>query len=229
MKKALKRDSFIFYRSFYEAIKELDFEQQGRVYDAIFRFALNGEEVKLNGVEKAVFTLIKPQVLANNQRFENGCRGGRPKGSKSKQNDNQLKTDLKPNRNQANVEKQTKIKPNENGNVNVNENDNVNLNVGVIKDSRLVSQKLSPTLSQVEKVCKDLGFDKSVAKTFFNFYEANGWMQGRDKPIVNWIAQLNIWVTREYEFYKTKSAYLERQYTREELDSMFDNLENVEI
>jgi hypothetical protein len=33
-----KRESLIFYRSFYEAIKELPLEQQGKIYNAIFTF-----------------------------------------------------------------------------------------------------------------------------------------------------------------------------------------------
>ena len=62
-------------------------------------------------------------------------------------------------------------------------------------------------------------------------------MQGRDKPILNWVAQLNVWASREHEFAKPKnderekgkSDYPERKYTREELDKLFDNLDEVEI
>jgi hypothetical protein len=108
------RDSTIFYRSFYEAISELTNEQQGIVYNAIFNYALNSVEPELIGIAKTVFTLIKPQLDANNKRFENGSKGGRPK---------QTETKTKPNNNQN----KTKTEPNNNNNVNNNVNVNNNI------------------------------------------------------------------------------------------------------
>lgn len=107
------RDSFIFYRSFYEAIKHLDGKIQGEIYTAIMEYSLYGKEVELGPVAKSLFTLIKPQIDVNNQRFENGKKGGR-------------KTKHEPNNNQS----ETKCEPNKNVNVNdnVNKNDNDNKN-----------------------------------------------------------------------------------------------------
>ncbi|MCL1995135.1 MAG: DUF6291 domain-containing protein [Defluviitaleaceae bacterium] len=54
------RDSFVFYRSFYEAIEELpDYETKAMIYSAICKYALTGEEDELTGVPKAFFLLIK--------------------------------------------------------------------------------------------------------------------------------------------------------------------------
>lgn len=111
-----KRDSLIFYRSFYEALKEVDNDTKAKVYDAIFEYSLNFNDVELTGLSKAMFTLIKPQLDANNQRFKNGNKGGRPK--KDKPNDNQEITKTKPNDNQN----ETKPKANKNVNDNVNKN-----------------------------------------------------------------------------------------------------------
>ncbi len=44
----LMRESTVFYRSFYEAIKELDADTQAQVYSAIFEYALNFNEVELS-------------------------------------------------------------------------------------------------------------------------------------------------------------------------------------
>lgn len=100
----MERDSFIFYRSFYEAIKEIPDEEQIKVYKTISEYALNGSELEISGISKAIFTLIKPQIDANTKRYENGKKGGR----KPKLNKNE-----------------TKLKPNVNENINVNENNNV--------------------------------------------------------------------------------------------------------
>lgn len=106
------RDSTIFYRSFYEAIKELPLDNQALIYDAIFSYALDFTEKDLTGICKTVFTLIKPQLDANNKRYKNG------KEPKTKQTES--KTEAKP--------KQTKSKTEANKNKNVNKNNNLNEN-----------------------------------------------------------------------------------------------------
>ena len=113
------RDSFIFYRSFYEAAQELNSKERLKLFDAVCSYALNGEEIPLSGAACGMFKLLKPQVDANNRRFENGKKGGRPRK-------NPIETKPKPSINQN----KTKSKPNDNVNVNVNVNDNDNYNNG---------------------------------------------------------------------------------------------------
>lgn len=105
----MARDSFIFYRSFYEAISELPKENQADTYNAIMEYALNQEEIELTGISKAIFSLVKPQLDANYKKYENG------KQKKSKTEAKQKQT-------------KSKIGTNVNENVNVNDNDNVNVN-----------------------------------------------------------------------------------------------------
>ena len=62
------RDSFIFYKSFYDSIKELDPKDQVLIYNAIFEFQFYGKEVELNSVSKSIFKLIIPLLEANNKR-----------------------------------------------------------------------------------------------------------------------------------------------------------------
>lgn len=57
----MQRDSFIFYRSFYEAIKELPRDIQGEVLTTIMEYGLEGVTTdNLKPVARAIFTLIKP-------------------------------------------------------------------------------------------------------------------------------------------------------------------------
>ena len=86
-----KRDSFIFYRSFFEAIKILPNRDRLKVYDAIADYSLNFETAELTGTAKALFVLIQPQLEANNKRFANG--------SKAKQKQNGSKTEANKNNN----------------------------------------------------------------------------------------------------------------------------------
>jgi len=79
-----ERDSFIFYRSFYESVKVLPEENQLEIYNAIMEFALNQNEIEISNLSKAIFILIKPQLEANYKRFINGRKAKR-KQNRSKQ------------------------------------------------------------------------------------------------------------------------------------------------
>lgn len=119
------RDSMVFYRSFAEAISELDDEDQLAAFWAIVNYGLDAEEPEGKGAAKAVFRMAKPQIDANERRYQNGSKGGRP-SQRTNENGNQTITEEKPNRNQT----ITKAKPNlENKKPNVNENVNENVNV----------------------------------------------------------------------------------------------------
>ena len=117
----MNRDSFIFYRSFYEAIEEVDTETQVAIYNAICRKALYDEDTTLSGTAKILYTLIKPQLDANNKRYSDGQKGGRPK----KETNGYREKETSGYKNK---------KPNNNENVNVNENENENENVVVKSD-----------------------------------------------------------------------------------------------
>ena len=102
------RDSFIFYRSFFEAINDLNDMQQLEIYKAVADYSLNFVEPDLKGVSATIFKLIKPQLEANNKRFLNGTQ------PKSKHYES--KTEAK--------EKQVESKTEANSNNNVNDNVN---------------------------------------------------------------------------------------------------------
>ena len=82
------RDSFVFYRGFYDAAQDLEDDARLKFYDAVIEYALNGAEtLKERSAARAIFKAIKPQIDVNNQRYENGKKGGRPKtNAKPKQN-----------------------------------------------------------------------------------------------------------------------------------------------
>ena len=104
----MKRDSFIFYRSFFEATNPLTNEQKWELFNAICEYSLNQNETKMEPMVNAFFTLIKPQLDANNKKYINWLKWWRPAKKKPKQNQNESKA-------KGNV--------NENDNVNDNEKD----------------------------------------------------------------------------------------------------------
>lgn len=106
------RDSVVFYRSFYEAIKDFPPDQFTASVKAIMEYGLDEKEPETAGIEKAIFLLVKPQIDANNKRYQNGTKGGRPK-SKEEPKHNQTVTKQKPTDNQTSTETEPKEKEKE--------------------------------------------------------------------------------------------------------------------
>ena len=179
------RDSIVFYRSFYEAIKEIPLEEQGVVYNAIYGYALDGIEPELNGIAKAIFLLVKPQIDANNTRYENGKKGGKAKGNQNvtetepNSNQNETKTEPKPNQDV------TETEPNENVNVNVNVNEND------LKENIKRKVFTKPTAEEVKAYC-DERKNNIDADKFIDFYESKGWLIGKN-PMKDWKACVRTW------------------------------------
>lgn len=183
----MKRDSFVFYTSFSDAISELDEASRLAVYEAIVQYASTGVTPELSGVPKAIMTLIKPQIDANTRRYENGSLGGRPaKDGK----ENRRKTKTKPSKNQT----ETKCKPNVN--VNVNDNDLEKEKIQKEKDGidEPSGQPADPVSDHpthdVHEVAGSAAAPRAAAKApdpdFEVFWEAYGKKRGRRDVEAYW-------------------------------------------
>lgn len=72
------RESCVLYKSFFDAIADFPPESYKAAVEAVRNYAFEGTEPEgLGLLEKAVFTLVKPQVDANNERYESSLAGGR--------------------------------------------------------------------------------------------------------------------------------------------------------
>lgn len=87
----MKRDSVVIYRDLFEGLMGVPERSYKRIMNAILAYAMDGVEPKLNGLEFALFNQTKTKIDANNQKYENGKQGGRPK-NQSEENDNQTET-----------------------------------------------------------------------------------------------------------------------------------------
>lgn len=212
------RESFVFYGSYFEAITELDETMQVHLFKAICEYALYDKLPDISGTEKAFFALIKPTLDANNQRYVNGKKGGRPAKSKTKKPmdieniENQKPTVIE------NIENQ---KPNENDNVNENDNDNVN-EKEIEPNKPALSQ---PSINQVEtvvglyhEICKSYPKIKSISearrkavrarlrtyglgefRTVFSKAEESDFLKGKNER--NWSATFD-WIIKDSSFTK---------------------------
>jgi len=195
------RDSTIFYRSFYEAIKELSPELQAQVYSAIFEYALNFKETELTGLAKTVFTLVKPQLDANLKRYASGSvpkqkRNGSETEAKAKRNGSETKANNKRKRSET----EANVNDNVNDNDNLNHNLNVNLNVNENKKrNRFVKPQPKEVYDYMIERSHAVGNHwtegkiRTEAQKFFNYYESNGWRVGKN-PMSKWKACASNWM-----------------------------------
>ena len=167
-------ESMVFYKSFYDAIKGLEPALQAEVYNAVFEYGLYGNMQDISPIATTIFTLIKPQIDANNKRRENGKKGaeygklgGRPK------KDNGNKTPKKP---LTNGEQTPNV--NDNVNVNVNDNDNENDNVKVNDKKHIYGEYKHVRLTDTERdrLFNDYGEGDTMAaiKYLDEYLQMNG-------------------------------------------------------
>ena len=184
----MQRDSFIFYRSFYEAICCLSDSDKVECFNAISKYALDGEEIEITGAAKAVYLSVKPQIDANNKRYLNGLKGadygklgGRPKKDKNPLgviDKNPLGVKVKtPNVNE-NENDNENVNVNENENVNVNENDNGNVNEK--EEIKKNSKKKNSSLIIYREIKKEYQTSEPMDKTLEQWF---GYRDEIKKPL----------------------------------------------
>ena len=193
----MARDSFVFYRSFYDAVQQVPKKYRSEVYDAVFAYVFEAREITLSGVPGALWSLIKPQLDANNVRYENGKlgaeygkKGGRPRKTKNDKNPDGV------------ISKTPKGIMPKTPNVNVNENvnENVNVNVSGVPDEETTDND-TPSETETtgrpsnldilgEIVSKNYKLDGPSIKAFVDYNEERNWK-------MDWRLALKRWADRE--------------------------------
>jgi len=176
----IKKDSFIVYRSFYIGLSALKNKDRLQLYDAIFEYALNSNEIELKPLPQAMFHMIKPQLEANHRKFLNGKKGG------------QATKDLWAK--QGQVEGQNKSKAIANVNVNVNDNDNENVKCYILlplKDGKNIMLD-NNFMTELEKTypLKNINEELQKMRTWlFANPKKQKTARGTPRFVSNWLSQ----------------------------------------
>ncbi len=232
----MKRESFIVYKSFYVLIKLLPEKERIKMYEAIFDYGFDESIPNFtNETSKAIWQSIYPQLNANNRRYENGLKGkefgklgGRPKNADGVIKETPNETPRKTPRVLKN--KTPNITPNENDNENVNDNDILSKSacVCVESDFKAFLNKNSHI------ILENYVFD--VSEINFKLLDK----QISESEFLKTITSFD-WLYENYEkicsgYYKTftkksKSSKFEnqREYSKEELDSLVDSFDDFNV
>ena len=185
----MERKQFTWYRSYYDALKEIPAEEFRAIVLAVCAYALDGEEAELSGVARAIFTLIRPTLEVGRSKAENRSRaeqtslfaeqtGNRPEQTKNKpeQTDNKRKqTDNKPEQTRKEKEKEKEREKE-------SENDSYCSPPPPSAPKRFVP----PTLAEVQSYVAERQSPVDP-QGFIDFYASKGWMVGKT-PMKDWKA-----------------------------------------
>lgn len=183
----MERKQFTWYRSYYDALKELPAEEFRDIVLAVCAYALDGEEPELSGVARSIFTLIRPTLEVGRSRAENRSRteqtvlsaeqtGNRPEQTKNKPEQTQNKrkqTDNKPEQTRKEKEKEREKE---------SENDSYCSPPPPSRPKRFVP----PTLAEVQSYVAERQSPVDP-QGFIDFYASKGWMVGKT-PMKDWKA-----------------------------------------
>ena len=193
------RKTFAFYWSFKDAIRDMPDADKLAVYEAITDFAFFGVDPDgLSPVGRLAWKLIRPQLEASIRRYD-ACRNNGLKGAEYGKNGGA------PKGNQNARKQPQRITPEDNPknnplNHNVNDNANVNVNEKGVIGGDVAAKRaafVAPSLQEVKNYISEKGYTVD-AQRFIDFYEAKGWMIGKNK-MKDWRAAVRTWMRRPDE------------------------------
>lgn len=229
------KKSFLIHYDNEEIIKALTDEQAGQLFKAFFDYNVHGEKPNLEKSLYLLWLMFKQRFDNDNNKYQDVCQKRKENVQKRWEKE---KTKTNQNK-QMNTNEykciQTDTKHTDKDKEKDKDKDKDTLLSNDSGSNTHVSFFIPPTLNDVLKVCKAYEIDEKVGTKFFNFYKANGWIQGKNKPIQDWVAQLNVWVSEQYQFEKPTTngkpaKYKEREYSDSEFDALFEkDLKSIEL
>ena len=237
-------ESFVFYESYLRGIELQDEQVQSKLFLALCRYALRGEEPSgLTGSELGIFELMRPTIDANTQRRENGSKGGEKKG-----NTNAAKKTKRPMVESTEETKRPMVESTEETkrpmvvfsdqqkrpNENENETENGNENETETKNENgngKTTEKTTADYSVVELTDEELSeleklSDSLSVKTYIK--KLSDWQQENNKRSHKPFAVIKKWILQDGE-YPTKRNYIPPASEKEQsynIDSVIERASN---
>lgn len=185
----MERKQFTWYRSYYDALKELPAEEFRDIVLAVCAYALDGEEPELSGVARAIFTLIRPTLEVGRSKAENRSRAEQTSLSAEQNGSRQEQTKNKPEQTQ-NKRKQTDNKPEqtrkEKEKEKEREKESENDSYCSPPPPSAPKRFVPPTLAEVQSYVAERQSPVDP-QGFIDFYASKGWMVGKT-PMKDWKA-----------------------------------------
>lgn len=216
---AKKQPAFLLPMDQKEIIDELDNEEAGIIFKAIYEYEVNKKEPKLNKMLKIIFKQFKVKLDNYDNAYEEKCLKNKENITKyweEKKNSNEYER-IRSNTNVYKI-KENKRKEKENKNKlnknkikeNIKDNININIKEKEINNNKserkkesmrenIVAIATTPTLELISSYGAELGIDKDYCERFYNHYESIGWVNGTGQQIKNWKLIFKNWISKDHK------------------------------
>lgn len=193
------KTSFILYLHTRPQWDLLNYEQKGRLIEALYDYVETGKEIESDdGMLIMAFSFIKGQIDRDAEKYTKRCEKNKEIADERERQ--------KRERQSTNVHERTQTCMNETDNDNEYDNDidndyrdDINTHCADKPRPARASKRFTPpTVEEVQAYCQERQ-NGICAQHFIDFYTANGWMQGKGKPIRDWKAAIRTWEQREYQ------------------------------
>ena len=177
-----------------EIVDELDNEEAGIIFKAIYEYEVNKTEPKLNKTLKIVFKQFKVKLDNYDGAYKEKCIRNKEiitKYWEKKKNTKEYER-IRSNTNEYKIkEKKRKEKEIKENKRKVREN---------------IYNNSTPTLSDIINYATDLEIDnQDYCETFFNHYESIGWVNGSGQRIKNWKLVFKNWLLQDKKVNKQEN------------------------
>ena len=195
----MERGQFTFYRSYYVALRLLSPADREQAVMALCAYALDGQEVPLEGPAALMLLLVKPTLDTARVRAE--------AGSRTRSNPPENKPGTKP-------EQTPNKKENENKNEIENERETE-------REAESEGAAASPPRWEAVLAFARKRGREDLARPFFDYYTASGWRDRDGRAVHSWKQRFISWQNRE----RTKER--DAPSAQENLESIRSGLERM--
>lgn len=195
-------DAFLFYRSYRESLNGMTQKDQLATLLAIIDYALYGVEPDLKGkMPAAIFTVVRPNIDANNAKRKAGKKGGRPKKETNGFSEDETIGFPKGESNEGCIMKDE------------GQRDEGQRECGAAEPPTR-PRFVPPTVEEVAAYVRERG-SAVDPQVFWDFYAAKGWMVGKSK-MKDWRAACRS--AESWERWDRKPAASDRDRVKTEAD-----------
>lgn len=186
--KKKEKVSLLLYYDYIEQFECLTDEQLRKLIYAMIEFDKNEKEIELDKVTKMAFIPIRKRLKLDKENWIHTCKTNSENAKKRWNNENATVCDRMPkDANYADIERD------------------------IEKEKEIEKERESnniytttPTLTDIISFCSENNMSDFDCEYFYDYYEANGWVDMNGNKIKNWKSKIKTWYKKDIKNEETK-------------------------
>lgn len=200
----MKRDNdikaFLYYTDWAEAMLSLPDDLRLKIDDAIKRYVLYGEEPDDNYIKYSMYSMMRMKIEKDTEAYAERCKAiSEVRSDAGKKGNEKRWGNSQSSQTVANGRKSRKTSQVSQSSLNTDTDKYYKENTSLtgVKESTKRTAFVPPSLDEISAYISEKGYSVD-AERFFNFYEAKGWMIGKNR-MKSWKAAVANWEKDEKE------------------------------